>query len=363
MSIAQKHALLAGSLVGCLAFWFLGWDLARHQLTAGSTALMLLAPFLAAAAGWFAAGYVVRPLRAVESAIEGVGEGQLDPVEIPRTGDEVQLVAQSLNAMIEALRASESELREEKRALEERMHERTEALGEATERALAASRAKSDFLANISHELRTPMNGVLGMLDLLLDENPTATQREYLVNARNCANSLLALLNDLLDLSKIEAGKMLIEHEPFEPRQVVEECVATLHAQAQRKGIVLRGTVGEEVPARIIGDPLRLRQILMNLLGNAVKFTTEGWVAVTVTGTSDEIGIEVRDTGEGIPASKLANIFEAFVQADSSVSRKFGGTGLGLFITRRLVELQSGKIGVESEVGIGTTFRIQLPMA
>ncbi|HFB98123.1 MAG TPA: response regulator, partial [Bryobacterales bacterium] len=253
-------------------------------------------------------------------------------------------------------------------SLEDLVRQRTRALEKASLRAQAASKAKSEFLANMSHELRTPLTGVLGMLDIVLDGDLAPEQREQLVTAKNCARSLLGLLNDLLDLSKIEAGKMSFEEIPFDFHVAVRETTAALRARASQKDVELRVRIGEDVPRMISGDPLRWRQILNNLLSNAIKFTEEGWVEVRVARCSagdpeapPHLVVEVQDTGPGIPADKLGSIFEEFTQADGSISRRYGGTGLGLAITRRLVQMMGGQISVVSTVGKGSTFRVEVP--
>jgi CheY-like chemotaxis protein len=250
--------------------------------------------------------------------------------------------------------------------LEQRIGERTEQLEEAMLRAQAASQAKSEFLANVSHELRTPMNGVIGMLDVVMEHNLPQEQAEELQTAQRCAYSLLALLNEILDLSKIEAGKMTLERVPFDVRALLEDCLKSHQPSADKNGVELRSEISADVPGQILGDPLRIRQVLSNLLSNAVKFTEHGSVSVRMdtefSGTGAfSLRLTVEDTGTGIPADKLVSIFDKFTQADGSVSRKYGGTGLGLAITRKLVEMHGGQIRVSSEVGRGTTFVATLP--
>ena len=365
-SLASKFSIFTAVLVSWMVITILCWDLRLHTFDITKAVVLCgIVVLVAGALARFTMRMLARPLALLQNGITSVRKGRFEPIQVSRTGDEIEYLGESFNRMIEALAVSQEEIRQHQELLEQRIHQRTADLEKAMHAALAASQAKSEFLANMSHELRTPMNGLLGMLDVVLDSTTHPDQRDHLETAQRCAYSLLGVLNDILDLSKIEAGKMVLERLPFNAHAVVADCVKAQSAKAMQKRLDLRFEAAPDGAYDVLADPLRLRQIVSNLLSNALKFTERGEIHVHLTSVRAADGkillkIRVRDTGTGIPADKLAEIFEKFTQADGSISRRYGGTGLGLAITRRLVEMHGGTVEVDSEPGKGSTFTVNL---
>jgi len=322
---------------------------------------------------------ISKPILALERVASGVAQTRDYSVRVAASGnDEVGRLVNSFNDMLGQLDARAREASEHRSELESKVAARTAELAAALQHAEAAARAKAEFLANMSHEIRTPMNGVIGMLDLMETVELQSEARSMLNVAQNSANSLLVLINDVLDFSKIDAGKLILENADVQLRSIAED-VATLFAQqANAKGVEVTCAVHNNVPAIVGGDPTRLRQIMANLVGNAVKFTSSGGVMLGVQarelaatdgdlapplGASSVIfQILVQDNGIGMSAAAKAQLFQAFTQADGSTTRVYGGTGLGLAIAKSLVDAMRGTIRVKSDPGQGSTFSIFIPL-
>ncbi|QIB53166.1 response regulator [Pseudomonas sp. OIL-1] len=344
----------------------------RYQTVLSALVLIVLGLVVTGAVVGLMGRRITRPIGQINQAISRISEGRLDIRLPPQGSRELNELAEGINTMAQTLQSAQGELQQNIDQATEDLRQTLETieiqnieLDLARKTAQEASRIKSEFLANMSHELRTPLNGILGFSNLLQRTELSGRQQEYLTTIEKSADNLLAIINEILDFSKIEAGKLVLDNLPFNLRDLIQDTLTMLAPAAHQKGLELVSIIYRDTPLGLSGDPLRLKQILANLVSNAIKFTHRGSVSVRVMLEQEDdtyalLRISVTDTGIGLSPSQQKSLFQAFSQADNSLSRQSGGTGLGLVISKRLVEQMQGEIGLHSQQGEGSEFWLTL---